>query len=151
MTAQRWSDDLGSVADEAGRLLESLRRAGQDAAEQRATEQQAAETTEPSDGPSTSAPDVDADTSPRPIGRSSDTGGSDGGTGEAPFSCDDPVCQWCPVCRASAFVRRLSPETLSGLSELAGFAATVLGDLASARERERDRTRRDPEDEAFRE
>ena len=70
--------------------------------------------------------------------------------GETPFTCDDPVCQWCLVCRASAFVRRLSPETLSGLSELAGFAATVLGDLASARERERDAGRRDPEDEAFR-
>ncbi len=32
MTAQRWPEDVGSVAEEAGRLLESLRRAGHDAA-----------------------------------------------------------------------------------------------------------------------
>ena len=121
MTTERWSDEVGSVAEEAGRLLESLRRAGREAADD-ASPQDA-----PPDGTrgagtgraSTDAPPADAAT--------------DG------FTCDDPVCQWCPVCRVSAVVRRLSPETLSGLAELAGFAATVLGDLASAREREQGR------------
>ena len=145
MTAQRWSDDVGSVADEAGRLLESLRRAGHDAAQQRA-----AEAAGRSEDVPPRAPHVDRD-GPHGSPGSGETASAGEDASEAPFSCDDPVCQWCPVCRASAFVRRLSPETLSGLSELAGFAATVLGDLASAREREREADRRDPEDEAFRE
>ncbi|MGG5261061.1 hypothetical protein [Phycicoccus avicenniae] len=122
MSAPGWHDQVGSVAEEAGRLLESLRRAGQD------------------DGGAapTGAPD-DAD-------RADHTAPRTDGPPAAGFSCDDPVCQWCPVCRASAFVRQLSPETLSGLAELAGFAATVLGDLAASRARQ-DRPR-DPHEEA---
>ncbi|MBM6402450.1 hypothetical protein [Phycicoccus sonneratiae] len=113
MTAEGWHDEVGSVAEEAGRLLESLRR-GQGAG----------------DGP--------------PAG-GRDTGGAgprEERTEPGGFSCDDPVCQWCPVCRTSAFVRQLSPETLSGLAELAGFAASVLGDLAASRARQ-DRPRED--------
>lgn len=115
MTAQRWPEDVGSVADEAGRLLESLRRAGADAA--------ASATSAASAGhqaPGRHARREDPHVEDTPSG----------------FTCDDPVCQWCPVCRASAFVRRLSPETLDGLAELAGFAATVLTDLARARARQ---------------
>ncbi|GIL34185.1 hypothetical protein [Phycicoccus sp. DTK01] len=114
MTAQRWHEDVGSVAEEAGRLLESLRRAGRDSA---------------ADAGATGAP------------AAGDTGADDTRTdppAAETFSCDDPVCQWCPVCRASAFVRQLSPETLGTLAELAGFAAAVLGDLASARGRAHD-------------
>ncbi|MBM6404040.1 hypothetical protein JQN72_07270 [Phycicoccus sp. CSK15P-2] len=106
MTAQRWPEDVGSVAEEAGRLLESLRRAGADAA--------------------SSAADRPHEDDPGSAPRAREDG----------FTCDDPVCQWCPVCRASALVRGLSPETLGSLAELAGFAAAVLGDLASARARE---------------
>ncbi len=117
MTAEGWHDQVGSVADEAGRLLESLRRAGQDAAEAAATPQPRTDGRDGRDGPSASEGDGDG----------SDPGG---------FHCDDPVCQWCPVCRASAVVRQLSPETLGGLAEFAGFAATVLADLAAARTRD---------------
>ncbi|QKE84551.1 hypothetical protein [Arthrobacter sp. NEB 688] len=112
MTAQRWHEDVGSVAEEAGRLLESLRRAGREG-----------------------APEPDAAAPPgadAPAASDADTPPAQG------FSCDDPVCQWCPVCRASGFVRQLSPETLGTLAELAGFAAAVLGDLASARGRAHD-------------
>lgn len=109
MTAEGWHDQVGSVAEEAGRLLQSLRRSDRDGGEQPPTD----------DAPG--APR--ADDAPRHEA----AGG---------FSCDDPVCQWCPVCRASAFVRQLSPETLTGLAELAGFAATVLGDLAASRARQ---------------
>ncbi|NHA67068.1 hypothetical protein [Phycicoccus flavus] len=129
MTAQRWSDDVGSVAEEAGRLLESLRRAGSDAAEAAAAR-----------GPAAGDPPAAGEASAEDRGSSwsAATGGEEPGPAGAGsgFTCEDPVCQWCPVCRASAFVRRLSPETLSGLAELAGFAATVLGDLASARARD---------------
>lgn len=123
MTAQRWPEDVGSVAEEAGRLLESLRRAGADAAASASAAAQA-----PSGD--TRVPPVDA---PRTVGSAAP---ADGAAPAAGFSCEDPVCQWCPVCRASAFVRRLSPETLDGLAELAGFAAHVLGDLAKARARD---------------
>jgi hypothetical protein len=123
MTAEGWHDQVGSVAEEASRLLESLRRTGQDEGDG-------------SDGahePAPGAPGAAAGAAPgdddsRSHGNSHGTPGG--------FSCDDPVCQWCPVCRASAFVRQLSPETLSGLAEFAGFAATVLGDLAAARARQ---------------
>ncbi len=114
MTAQRWHEDVGSVAEEAGRLLESLRRAGRD-----------------------SAPDAGAPRTPGAEDAGAGNDHADAPAAEA-FSCDDPVCQWCPVCRASAFVRQLSPETLGTLAELAGFAAAVLGDLASARGRAHD-------------
>jgi hypothetical protein len=117
MTAQRWHEDVGSVAEEAGRLLESLRRAGHDAA--------------------SAAGARAGDPGPDPGGRAK--GQQEDAARDAGFTCDDPVCQWCPVCRASAVVRRLSPETLTGLAELAGFAAAVLGDLASARAREASR------------
>lgn len=109
MTAEGWHDQVGSVAEEAGRLLESLRRSGQDEGER------------PPAGPAPRAPHTEGAPPHEPSGG---------------FSCDDPVCQWCPVCRASAFVRQLSPETLNGLAEFAGFAATVLGDLAAARARQ---------------
>ncbi len=123
MTAEGWHDQVGSVADEAGRLLESLRRAGQEAARSAATAPPGAEGTPPA-----------ADAAPGPGAAPGHDGGPDGPP--AGFHCEDPVCQWCPVCRASAFVRQLSPETLGGLAEFAGFAATVLADLATARARD---------------
>ena len=128
MTAQRWPEDVGSGAEEAGRLLESLRRAGADAAAAAASASappgRHARPESPDPDP-VEAPAFQAPRTPR-----AESGGS------TAFTCDDPVCQWCPVCRASALVRQLSPETLSGLAELAGFAATVLADLARARARE---------------
>lgn len=95
MDGDRWDEQVGSVADEAARLLESLRRAAE-------------------------VPDDAA--------RASATGAAEGTDG-----CVDPVCQWCPVCRGAAVVRRLSPETLSRLAEVATVAATVLADLAAQR------------------
>ncbi len=147
MTAQRWSDDVGSVAEEAGRLLESLRRVGGDP-----------ETSAPAGGPPPAAgdpPPAAGDPPPAAGHRGAAPDGSAGPWADAGadtprgadtgFACNDPVCQWCPVCRASAFIRQLSPETLSGLAEFAGFAATVLADLASARERA-ERPESDPDE-----
>ena len=97
MAAERWDEQVGSVADEAGRLLESLRRAAEAESQRH----------EPGD----------------PVAAE----------GEAPPGGHDPFCQWCPLCRGAAVVRSLSPETLARLADLAGVAAAVLADLASAR------------------
>lgn len=125
MTAEGWHEQVGSVAEEAERLLESLRRTGETPA--RGTrEDHGSDEVRDGDG-SHGTPSAGEEAPRAPAGG---------------FSCDDPVCQWCPVCRTSAFVRQLSPETLSGLAELAGFAASVLGDLAASRARQ-DRPRED--------
>lgn len=109
MGAERWDEQVGTVADEAARLLESLRRSAADAA--------------PTDtAPATATP---PDGTPRPEGDDS-----------AGPGCSDPFCQWCPLCRTAAVVRSLSPETLARLADLAGVAAAVLTDLASARGRD---------------
>ncbi len=109
MAADRWDDQVGSVADEAARLLESLLRA--------------------SDGEGDGEGDREAG---RERGddagdEADDEGDDDAGHGTG----HDPFCQWCPLCRSAAVVRSLSPETLSRLSDLAAVAAGVLADLAA--------------------
>ncbi|KRE63023.1 hypothetical protein [Nostocoides sp. Soil756] len=140
MTAQRWPEDVGSVGEEAVRLLESLRRAGLEASAPGPRAADAGASSGPAaSGPSPRPPSSAADEGVGPVGADGDPSGGErpGAAGaSAAFACDDPVCQWCPVCRASAFVRRLSPETLGGLAELAGVAAAVLSDLAGARARQ---------------
>lgn len=113
MGAERWDEQVGTVADEAARLLESLRRTAAEAAADAAPTDPAPATATPRDG--TARPEDD------------DTAGP---------GCSDPFCQWCPLCRTAAVVRSLSPETLARLADLAGVAAAVLTDLASARGRD---------------
>ena len=131
MGAERWDEQVGSVADEAGRLLESLRRAAAEAAEQSADAPGGTSTRPAADGTEDTA---------RPASGpgADDHGTHDHGThdhdpltgGAAPH---DPVCQWCPICRGAAVVRSLSPEPLRRLADLAAVAASVLADLATAR------------------
>ncbi len=114
MGAERWDEQVGSVADEATRLLESLRRSAAEAA--------APGTGAGSEGaPPASADDAGPAAPPRPENVEPDAG------------AHDPACQWCPLCRGAAVVRSLSPQTLTRLADLAGLAATVLADLASTR------------------
>lgn len=40
-------------------------------------------------------------------------------------------CTWCPVCRSVTALRSVSPETLTRLADLATTAATLLGELAA--------------------
>jgi hypothetical protein len=110
--AEHWDEQVGSVADEATRLLESLRRSAAEAA---------AHPTGRDDGPDSAAPGA--------------APGSPGdGAAPAPAAAPhDPFCTWCPLCRGAAVVRSLSPETLTRLADLAALAATVLTDLASGR------------------
>jgi hypothetical protein len=113
--ADRWDEQVGSVADEAARLLESLRRSA-----------------EP---PGADAPaSADAGAGPSPSARPS-APEAESGT-EHPASepgAHDPFCTWCPLCRTAEVVRSLSPETITRLADLATLAATVLADLASSR------------------
>lgn len=41
------------------------------------------------------------------------------------------TCTWCPVCRSVGVLRSVSPETLGRLADLATAAATVLAELAT--------------------
>jgi hypothetical protein len=105
----RWDEQVGSVAEEAQRLLESLRRAGGDVDDESAGDTDGGDSVhaEPADGRADPA-------------------------GEQ-WVCTDPFCRSCPLCRTVAVVRGLSPETLGRLADLATVAAGVLSDLARDR------------------
>ena len=114
MGAERWDEQVGSVADEATRLLESLRRSAEAAAH---------------------PPAGDPDAGDRSAGDPTpEAGGPSGAPAAGPEpAAHDPFCAWCPLCRGAAVVRSLSPETLARLADLAALAATVLTDLAGSR------------------
>ena len=131
MVAERWDEQVGSVADEAARLLESLRRSAADA-------QAAAGTSAGTDGgQATGSTGADTPTGGTASGSAEDSTdpATPAGLGDGPEggAAHDPFCAWCPLCRGAAVVRSLSPETLTRLADLAGVAASVLADLASAR------------------
>ncbi|WP_404383265.1 hypothetical protein LL946_18265 [Knoellia locipacati] len=93
---------VGSVAEEATRLLEALGRGPQP---------------RPDEGP-TAQEDLD------------DPDQQEGEHVHVAMG-DAESCTWCPVCRSVTALRGVSPETLSRLADLATTAATVLADLAS--------------------
>jgi hypothetical protein len=122
--AERWDEQVGSVADEATRLLESLRRSAEDAAAAGPENGGPAEDgAPPHDGGRADSPTLDQ------------AAPFDGAPATEQTTAHDPLCTWCPLCRSAAVLRSLSPETLVRLADLAGVAATVLADLASARTR----------------
>jgi hypothetical protein len=135
--ADRWDEQVGSVADEAARLLESLRRTTGDAAAAAAAapgSRPEARATNGPGGPPTGDPVATAAATAASAADSaanSAGGPAHGPEGDAP--AHEPFCAWCPLCRSAAVVRTLSPETLSRLADVAGLAATVLADLASTR------------------
>ena len=128
MAAERWDEQVGTVADEAARLLESLRRS---AAEAQAAAGSSAGT---DGGAAPSASGADTTTSGTASAATEDASAPPG-HGAAPEgdAAHDPFCAWCPLCRGAAVVRSLSPETLTRLADLAVVAASVLTDLAGAR------------------
>ena len=123
MGAERWDEQVGSVADEAGRLLESLRRSAAEAAAPRPEGDHG-----PDAGGSPPAPG-----SPAAETLSGGMPGAGAAAAGPDAAAHDPFCTWCPLCRGAAVVRSLSPETLAKLADLAALAATVLTDLASSR------------------
>jgi hypothetical protein len=127
VAAERWDEQVGSVADEAARLLESLRRSAAEAADAATGARHAADAPAGTAGGAGTAGTAGGDVA-TPAGPEDHAHASPVGTGE-----HDPVCQWCPICRGAAVVRSLSPETLTRLADLASLAAGVLADLAVAR------------------
>ena len=94
---------VGSVAEEATRLLEALGRS-----QARPSEDTRAEDTAPGDG------------------------ARQAGDEHVHVAMGDAqTCSWCPVCRSVSVLRGVSPETLGRLADLATTAATVLADLAT--------------------
>lgn len=105
----RLDEAVGSVAEEAARLLAALGRPASES--------------------------VDAST-PKTAGFSTPRGDAgDGPDGESEHvhvaMGEAQSCSWCPVCRSVTLVRSLSPETLTQLAEVATAAATLLADLAT--------------------
>lgn len=98
---------VGSVAEEATRLLEALSRPQEPRGE-------SSSDTGESDAPS--APGVD---------------GSEQSEHVHVAMGDAETCTWCPVCRSVTLLKGVSPETLGRLADLATAAATVLADMAS--------------------
>jgi len=107
---------VGSVAEEAARLLEALGR------------------------PQTRTAD-DADAAARADGAGpgdhatapgfGDTTGREGHEHVHVAMGDAESCTWCPVCRSVTALRAVSPETLTRLADLATTAATLLAELAA--------------------
>lgn len=96
---------VGSVAEEATRLLEALGRPP------------APDAPDTPDTPGAAAPAADR--------------GSAASEHVHVAMGDAQTCTWCPVCRSVGVLRSVSPETLSRLADLATAAATVLADLAT--------------------
>ncbi|MGL5818390.1 MAG: hypothetical protein ACRCYR_12560 [Phycicoccus sp.] len=118
MVTERSDDRVGSVAEEAARLVASLRRASESADDAPAGHRAPDDAVDP-------AAATSSDRTPSGPGAS---GASEDAGARPPHH--DPLCQWCPVCRSVAAARQVSPEALSRLADLAALAATVLTDLA---------------------
>jgi hypothetical protein len=108
---------VGSVAEEAARLLDALSEWGAAAA---GAAQPAGHAHPHAGGDAQSAGDGHA-TSQCP------TCGAENGAGQA------VVCQLCPVCQGLGLLRSVRPETVDRLADLAGAIAATLRDLAAQR------------------
>jgi hypothetical protein len=137
--AERWDEQVGSVADEASPLLKSLRRtAAESVAAESAPGGSAADDGPDAAGPAPAAGAASASDDSSASGAAGDNRAGGGVPDAAPApepdgSGHDPFCTWCPLCRGAAVVRSLSPETLAKLADLATLAATVLTEIASSR------------------
>ena len=117
---------VGSVAEEATRLLEALgRTSASSTAGATADEEEAADQPAPDES-------------------------NDGAEHVHVAMGDAETCTWCPVCRSVGVLRSVSPETLGRLADLAGAAATVLADLATRHTEGGAGARREPADRTTR-
>jgi hypothetical protein len=112
---------VGSVAEEAARLVDALggwAATARHAASARHTDDVA---DDPAEGVSEDLPGDDAPANTCP------TCGADSGVGQA------ISCQVCPVCQGIALLRSVRPETVDRLADLAGALAATLRDIAAQR------------------
>jgi hypothetical protein len=103
---------VGSVAEEAARLIESLRR------------QVSAAGTAPDPEPPDEPPAEPQGHEPQ--------GHEPHEHSHVPMG-EAQTCTYCPVCRAVVLLRQTSPETLDRLADLARGVATLLTDVAAMR------------------
>ncbi len=116
---------VGSVAEEATRLLEALGRP--------------------------SAPSRDEPGEPGGPGEPGERGEREESAEHVHVAMGDAeTCTWCPVCRSVGILRGVSPETLGRLADLATAAATVLAELATRHTDSRPGERREGADPATR-
>ncbi len=104
---ERLDEAVGSVAEEAARLIEVLRRragGGEPAGEEPAGQ--------PAEDPAHEH--VHASDGHVPMGEAQ-------------------ACTYCPVCRGVVLLRGVSPETLERVADVATAVATLFADLASSR------------------
>lgn len=128
MSTQAGGDSVGSVAEEAMRLVASMTAWAQ------------------------TQGDSDADTAPPADGKASAAEGfnasDNGDAGDVPGAGDQAenaartrhqghlegvVCGVCPICRGASFLDHLPSETIAKAADMLGFFATALSDLAVAR------------------
>lgn len=128
------AEAIGSVADEAMRLVASMTTWAHDQASMREHVHEdgasAADTGEsrseaPRDTAASSAAYDDATGHPA----TDPSGAEQTGPGHA----EGAVCGVCPFCRAAALLDRVSPETIHKAADLLGFAANALQDIAAHR------------------
>lgn len=106
---------VGSVAEEAARLLEALGGWASTAQDTYAAKPASGRGAPPAPGPTAGSESR------------CDACGAEDGMGQA------VTCQLCPVCQGISLLRAVRPETVDRLADLAGAAAQALRDIASAR------------------
>jgi hypothetical protein len=144
---------VGSVAEEAARLLDALggwassTQAGY-AARSAPSAASRAEDGSEEDGAG------QADGSPSPAGGTAsragthetrcESCGAENGMGQA------ITCQLCPVCQGIGLLRSVRPETVDRLADLAGALAATLRDIAGQRRADADPSPRKPSSQSTR-
>ncbi|MGL4175231.1 MAG: hypothetical protein ACRCSN_04065 [Dermatophilaceae bacterium] len=125
MVAEPFDEHVGSVAEEAARLVASLRRASESTDDDPVTD------SGPPHRRSRTSASTSRDRAPGSRGAAASSGTST--DPDAEQSPHDSACRWCPVCRSVAAARQLSPETLTWVAQVASVAAAVLNELAEQR------------------
>ena len=128
MADQDARPDVGTVAEEAARLLDALGGwaaqagyAAQPAPRHTGTPERSDE-----EGTADAAQHADEPEGAHPASHCERCGAADG-AGQA------VVCRLCPVCQAIGILRSVRPETVDRLADLAGAVAATLRDLADQR------------------
>ena len=111
---------VGSVAEEAARLLDALGGWASSAHASYAAQPASSEGPAPREAADEGRPDGERG------GRCASCGAQDG-VGRA------VTCQLCPVCQGIGLLRAVRPETVDRLADLAGALAATLRDIAGAR------------------
>lgn len=133
---------IGTVAEEAAKLVEMLATAGGPWMSA-ASAARAASPGFPPGSERRGSNGSDGADDPGSGSSSGRTGPSGSGTHTCTCGGTTPqACRLCPVCQVISFVSAISPETIDRAADLVGFAATALRDLATAQRERQEATAR---------